>query len=165
MKGREDVVADCLSRNTMHIEVGEDVSAEASGEQGENEQRNQIVKSEDVIKGKRNQTILERRVECALGSQIRLYGPISIITITLGPSVTDEELKIYVNRILRRVKIYYLFSTSGELRERLVELYQTRQLNASVKLEVCLKKVETIERQEQQDKIIEGYHVGKATTG
>ena len=174
VKGSDNVVADCLSRNVNTLELEDETSLEEQLEvigdvepglavmKGhEPETEHQIEVTQDIINNKRNQLIFTTKPGDVITSYIHNYGHLKIWTIDIGSEVTSDKILKLLNSILIRGKVYHMYFLSDTVKEKVIDLYRKQEIIKGIHLIICTKQVQTIENANEQRRIIEDYHNSK----
>ncbi|KAL1139969.1 hypothetical protein AAG570_006946 [Ranatra chinensis] len=184
-KGRDNVVADCLSRQVNPIDdvdadyaerflrgwLGE--SSEASGTDSEepwgfeplpntvNEPTNRkMTLDKGIINDKHNQLIVVRMEGQGIETMRHTYGQLKTGLIKVGREYTDNELKERIEQMTEMDKTYYIYINNDQIKSKILEWHGKRELMPDTTLILCNKRVETVEDQDRQRTLIINYHYG-----
>ena len=163
-KGTDNVVADCLSRNIncMNGTGTETAGAiEGTSEGGAERERRVMQFLNQMINDKRNQLILERTDDPNPESACHRYGHLLVTTLKIGEGTSDENWIKILNQTVKGGKTYNVYSRSRTLRRKLKELYESGRIGRESTLVGCEKRVDTVENEEEQNRIVLSYHIGK----
>lgn len=81
----------------------------------------------------------------------------------IGKECTEEEIKVLISHF-KRGKQYYIWPESIHLVDSIEEIYRGNGLSPDIGINICPKRVGTIEDRESQEEIVEQSHVDKEIT-
>ena len=83
-----------------------------------------------------------------------------MVLITVGIAVTEDQLADYIVQLTETGKTYFVYFASQQLLGKVIRLYERNRIAKFYTLVVCWRRVETVQRTDEQTEIVKTYYTG-----